>query len=135
MERILLDAELLELEIGDTHQFVATVLPVETTDPTLEWWVDDESVATVDQNGLVTMVGEGFTTVHVRSVSWPAIEAYCQLNVTDAVEGLISDGAPCDIYTTNGTLLKKAVPTSEIQNLDRGLYLIRQGGKTTKLLK
>lgn len=83
----------------------------------------------------MTMVGEGTTTVHVRSVRWNHVEATCRLNVTDAVEGIIADDAPCDIYTTNGKLLKKAVPPSEIQHLDRGLYIILQGGKTTKLLK
>ncbi|MBD5260528.1 MAG: hypothetical protein HDS38_00145 [Bacteroides sp.] len=135
MQAIALDAEELSLEVGDTHQFIATVLPAEATYPELEWWIDDETVATVDQNGLLTMVGEGSTTVHVRSVRWPDIEATCRLNVTDAVDGIIADDAPCDIYTTNGKLLKQSVPASEIQNLDRGIYIIRQRGNTTKLLK
>ena len=135
MQSITLDAEELALEVGDTHQFIATVLPAETTYPELEWWTDDETVATVDQNGFVTMVGEGTTTVHVRSVRWPDIEAVCRLNVTSGVEGIMEEDAPCDIYTTNGKLLKQSVPTSEIRKLDRGLYIIRQRGKTTKLLK
>ena len=135
MQVIILDADMLELEVGDTHQFIATVLPAETTYPELEWWTDDETVAIVDQNGFVTMVGEGTITVHVRSVRWPDIEATCRLNVTDAVDCVITDDAPCDIYTTNGKLLKQSVPTSEIRKLDRGLYIIRQRGKTTKLLK
>ena len=135
IQSITLDVEELSLEVGDTHQFIATVLPAEATYPELEWWIDDETVATVDQNGLLTMVGEGSTTVHVRSVRWPDIEATCRLNVTDAVDGIIADDAPCDIYTTNGKLLKQSVPASEIQNLDRGIYIIRQRGNTTKLLK
>ena len=135
IQSITLDVEELSLEVGDTHQFIATVLPAEATYPELEWWIDDETVATVDQNGLLTMVGEGTTTVHVRSVRWPDIEATCRLNVTDAVDGIIADDAPCDIYTTNGKLLKQSVPASEIQNLDRGIYIIRQRGNTTKLLK
>ena len=135
MQSITLDAEEFVLEVGDTHQFTATVIPAETTYPELEWWTDDETVATVDQNGFVTKVGEGSTTVHVRSVRWPDIEATCRLNVTDAVDCVITDDAPCDIYTTNGKLLKQSVPTSDIRKLDRGLYIIRQRGKTTKLLK
>lgn len=135
MEAIILDAEELSLEIGDTYQFTATLLPAETTHPELEWWSDDESVAKVDGFGLVTMMGEGATVVHVRSVRWPGIEATCRINVTDAVDGIIADNAPCDIYTSNGQLIKKAVPPSEIQYLERGIYIIRQGGKTTKLLK
>ena len=52
-----------------------------------------------------------------------------------AVDTLNTDDAPCDIYSISGELLRKSVPASELGNLDRGLYLIRQGGKTTKLLK
>lgn len=135
MQSIELDTEVLELEVGDTHQFVVTVYPSDTTGQELEWWVEDETVAVIDQNGCVTMVGEGFTTVHVRSIRWNHVEAVCRINVTDAVEGIIADDAPCNIYTTDGQLLHKAVTTSEIQYLDRGVYLIRQGGKTAKLLK
>ncbi|MDE5870596.1 MAG: Ig-like domain-containing protein [Muribaculaceae bacterium] len=135
MESIILDTETLELEVGDTHQFVATVLPAETTDTELEWWVDDETVAVTDRNGFVTMVGEGSTTVHVRSVRWNHIEATCHLNVKAGVEGIIVDDAPCDIYSPSGILIRKGVRPSEIEYLDPGLYLIRQRGKTTKLLK
>ncbi|MDE6553398.1 MAG: Ig-like domain-containing protein, partial [Muribaculaceae bacterium] len=135
MERILLDVEELSLEKGSTHQFTATVYPAETTSPELEWWSDDEGIAKVDRSGLVTMIGEGSTIVHVRSIRWPEIEATCRINVTDAVDGIIADDAPCDIYMSGGHLLKKAVPASEIRYLDRGIYIIRQGGKTTKLLK
>ena len=131
----MIDADILQLEIGDTHQFKATVLPAETTHPELEWWSDDEGIATIDQEGLVTMVGEGTTIVHVRSVKWSEIEATCRINVTDAVDGIITDDVSCDIYTSDGHLLKKDVPASEIKNLVRGIYIIRQCGKVTKLLK
>ncbi len=39
-------------------QLVATVLPAETTNPAVNWTSSDETVATVDKNGLVTIVSE-----------------------------------------------------------------------------
>ncbi len=45
------------------------------------------------------------------------------------------DNAPCDVYTSNGVLLKKATTLPDIHSLRPGLYIIRQGHKTTKLLK
>ena len=39
-------------------QLVATVLPAETTNPAVNWTSSDENVATVDKNGLVTIVSE-----------------------------------------------------------------------------
>lgn len=135
MESIILDAEELALIIGDSHQFIATVYPEETTYPDLEWWVDDESVASIDQNGLVKMIAEGNTTVHVRSVKWQEIEATCRLNVTDAVDAIIDEDSPYDIYTPAGILIKKGIKPSEMDNLPPGLYIIHQKDKTTKLLK
>lgn len=135
MESILLDVEALDLEVGDTYQFVATVIPAETTYPELEWWVDDEKIATIDRNGFLSVIGEGSTTVHVRSVRWSEVEATCTLDVSASVEGIIAEDAPCDIYTIDGKLIKKDVLATEIQNLDCGFYLIRQRGKTTKILK
>lgn len=135
MKGIVLDAEVLDLEIGDTHQFVAMVFPEDTTYPELEWWIEDETIGVIDGNGFVTMMGEGSTTVHVRSVRWTHVEATCRLNVTSAVVGLMNNDAPCDIYSANGLLIKKAVPPSDIKDLDRGLYLIRRGNQIIKILK
>lgn len=135
MYDIRLDVDNLSLGIGDTHQFKATVYPPDTTYPELVWWVEDESVAIVDQNGFMTVVGEGSTVLHVRSLRWFEVYASCQINVSVGVEGLIAEDAPCDILTTDGQLLRKDAPPSELEYLKRGLYIIRQRGKTTKLLK
>lgn len=47
---------------------------------------------------------------------------------------LIAD-APCDIYTSGGTLLYKGVSTANIQFLSRGLYIIVQGQTQAKLIR
>lgn len=135
IESIVLDVESLELEVGDTHQLVATVYPSDATDKELKWWVDDENVATVDHSGFVKMIGEGSTKVHVRSVRWNHVEATCHLDVSADVQGLIADGSPCDVYTADGHLLRKSVSSSQLVDLPKGLYLIRQHGTTIKLLK
>ncbi len=135
MEAILLDVEELALEVGDTYQFAATVVPSDTTYPELEWWIDNETIASIDQNGLVRMLAEGETTVHVRSVKWQDVQASCHLNVISGVARIIDDDVLCDIYSPAGILVRKEVRSSEIDNLPPGLYLIHQQGKTTKLLK
>ncbi len=50
-------------ENGNTLQLTATVLPAEATGWELEWSSGDETVATVDENGFVTAVGEGETVI------------------------------------------------------------------------
>ena len=44
---------------SNTLQLAATVLPAEATGWTIVWTSSNEAVATVDQNGMVTAVGEG----------------------------------------------------------------------------
>jgi len=47
------------LNIGNTKQLVATVLPEETTDKSVTWLSSDAEIATVDANGLVTCLSNG----------------------------------------------------------------------------
>jgi hypothetical protein len=54
----------LDMNVGDEHQVDFTVTPSDTTDKPV-WSSSDESVATVDQNGKITAVGEGEATITV----------------------------------------------------------------------
>ncbi|MCD8189668.1 MAG: Ig-like domain-containing protein [Clostridiales bacterium] len=65
-ETLTLDFYDLTLSEGETYDLTATVSP-ETWEGTYTWSSDDESVAAVAQNGLVTYVGEGQCTVTVSA--------------------------------------------------------------------
>lgn len=52
-----------ELTEGETLQLTATVAPDNTTDKTVTWTSSDETVATVDAEGLVTAVAPGQTVI------------------------------------------------------------------------
>lgn len=54
------------LEVGATRQLNATVEPAEAPQE-IEWKSDDESVATVSEDGLVTAIGEGQVTITVTA--------------------------------------------------------------------
>lgn len=54
----------LELDKGETKQLTITFIPDYTTDPKdTTWSSSDESVATVDENGVVTAISEGKATI------------------------------------------------------------------------
>lgn len=57
------------LEVGETLQASATVLPENATDKTLNWASSDENVATVSTDGLVTAVGPGSATITATSTN------------------------------------------------------------------
>ena len=54
-------------EIGNTLSLKATVRPSDATDKSVQWSSDMESVATVDQNGIVKAIGNGNTTITVTT--------------------------------------------------------------------
>ena len=62
-----LDKDEIQLEVGATQTLVATVEPSGATDQVVSWASDDESVATVDENGVVTAEGIGTATITVTT--------------------------------------------------------------------
>ena len=60
---VVLSAPTLTLTVGQTATLTATVYPPNATDKTVEWESDDESVATVSADGLVTAVAEGSANI------------------------------------------------------------------------
>ena len=61
-----LDQSSLELSVGDTYEFVATVLPENATNKELIWSSSNESVLTV-ADGVISAIKEGKATVTVKS--------------------------------------------------------------------
>lgn len=77
-ESITLDKESITLFEGETEQLTATVLPADAEDKTVTWTSSDNSVATVDGNGLVTAVAEGNATITATNTT---LSATCAVTV------------------------------------------------------
>lgn len=61
---IALDKSEVEIEKGDNATLVASILPEDTTDEAaIQWTTSDPSVATVDQNGVITAVDGGIAEI------------------------------------------------------------------------
>lgn len=76
-----LDRSEAGLSIGETIQLNASVVPADATNQAVSWSSSDESVVTVDENGLVTAEGEGIATITVTTAEG-GFEAKCAVTVT-----------------------------------------------------
>ena len=104
--RVTLDKETLELAVGEgTAQLVATIAPEGATDTRLVWLSSDEKVATVDENGVVTPVGEGEATITVVTVDG---------NFSDTCAVTVNAADPSQAVTFSGILDDYMVALTEI---------------------
>ncbi len=85
VESITLNIESATIEVGETVQLMATVLPENATDRSYFWGAWDETIATVDENGLVTAVSVGHTLIYAItngvSACGPTLAAWFDLTV------------------------------------------------------
>jgi uncharacterized protein YjdB len=69
---------------GSKLQLVATVSPADATNKSVTWSSSNMSVATVDENGMVTALSEGTATITVRTVDGNR-SASCTLTVKTSI--------------------------------------------------
>ena len=91
---ITVDPATASLTVGGTQQLTATVEPAGATNPTVTWSSSDTSIATVDENGLVTAVAVGTATITGAAGDQTAT---CAVTVTAAfTEGYYLVKIPAD---------------------------------------
>ena len=64
---IILSQNALTMQPGETAQLTAKVLPETAEDKTVTWSTGDPAVATVSEDGLVTAVADGLTTITAQA--------------------------------------------------------------------
>lgn len=127
-----------ELEIGESKQLTATIFPENATNPGLEWSSDNEAVASVTQEGLVTVVAEGETTIRVRTTDGSNLEAVCTVTGklgAGGIDSVFADDKPMDVYDIKGILLMEGADKEQLLTLPQGIYVIVKGNERLKMVK
>ncbi len=73
--------ELLFTAAGDTATLTATVKPDDVTNGGVRWENTNPEVATIDQNGVVTAVANGTTTIFVKTIDGSNLADSCIVTV------------------------------------------------------
>lgn len=93
-----LDRDALTVNRGETAALTATVLPVNATNQKLTWQTGDRTIATVNNKGTVTGIGEGETTVIVTTQDG-GYTAQCTVTVTDVNKPAVAEDGYYEIAT------------------------------------
>lgn len=72
----------LEIKEGSSYIIKATVAPSNATNNSVKWASSSPDVATVDDNGNVTAIKEGSTTITCMAVDGSGVSASCHVTVT-----------------------------------------------------
>lgn len=113
---ITLDEEEVELNGEPTVQLTATVKGSETADKSVFWVSDEEEVATVDENGLVTAVGEGEAYIIAYSIH-KNVSAKCEVTVTALTDGI--DGFEVKVETVIYDIHGR-----QVEKMEKGFYIV-----------
>ncbi|MBU2946338.1 PKD domain-containing protein, partial [Zobellia uliginosa] len=93
---------------GTERQLLATVLPEEATDPSVTWSSSDDTIASIDDNGLLTGLSAGTATITATSVSDPEISGSVQIEITGV--SLLSANA-IEAFALNGQIETATIDT------------------------
>lgn len=114
---------------NDTVRLVAQILPENATDPTLVWSTSDESIATVDETGLVTALAGGTATITAKSQDGNA-EATCTITVESVLSGIdavFGEDTEIEVFNLHGHQVGNST-----DDLPAGVYIIKEGNRTYK---
>ena len=106
----------LNLDVGTTYQTEVELAPADAEDKTLTWSSSDESIVSVDANGVLTTHAKGTATVRVTAASGIFVEITVGVGKTVTYRGIV---------TSN--LNVRTEPNSD----SRSLGMIAQGTEIT----
>lgn len=124
VESIKLNKQTMTLAKRKSETLTATITPESASNQDIEWSSSREQVATVDQNGKVTGLKEGMTTITVTTKDG-SYTASCEVTVISTPPVITLNRQTAEIYTTgedNTVQLTADVTESELFNNEDVLW-------------
>jgi len=109
---ITINPKSLSLNIGFSSSLIATVSPVAASNKNISWKSSNTSIATVDENGVVTGKAKGSATITATTVDGNK-KATCNVTVTIPVASITVDPTSLSLGVGSNVTLKATVlPTN-----------------------
>ena len=99
----------MQINVGETKQVQAEVLPENANEKALTWSSSDNNIAPVDSNGNVTGISRGTATITATSTDGSNISATCKVEVKQQVTGISLNKTELSLYTGRSETLTATV--------------------------
>lgn len=123
---IKLSPKALNLKLEETAELAVEYLPESAVALPLIWSSSDETVASVDENGIVKGVSEGVAKITVSLADNSEIMDTCEVAVarlTD-IESIFDEVPEVDVYDVNGGIVLQGASIQDVNKLSSGIYIV-----------
>lgn len=150
VKEVILNQTSLNLTEGENFQLTAVVTPTDASNKSLKWSSTNTDVASVDENGKVTALKQGSTTISAKTTDGSNITANCEVKVIKTVSGIslnitsasLAEGQTIQLTATVSPETadnKNLIWESSNENIaivsDNGLVTAKSQGETTIIVK
>lgn len=118
---------------GKTYQLKPVVLPADATDTSVSYLTDDETVAIVDDNGLIKAVSTGTANITIKANDGSKVTKKVTVSVTQPVTEIVPEKTSYELYKGQFTTLP--APAVKPDNAsDKKLHTHPQMRRSSKLM-
>ena len=119
---------------GTSFKIEARVEPQDADCKTLRWSSTNEQIAVVDSIGEVKVLKAGNCVIKVETTDDSNLIAECVITSASGIDEIFNEGDEFMLFTLQGILLKQNALREDLKALSSGVYIIRQGNKTKKII-
>ncbi|MCL1875767.1 MAG: Ig-like domain-containing protein [Synergistaceae bacterium] len=112
-----------KVEIGETKALTANVAPTDATNPGVEWSSDNDEVATVNTNGVVTALNAGTATITAMTTEGGFMDT-CVITVPATTP--VSPEFPSD---KDDVATRTGIPADDLEERDGKVYLKKEAAE------
>ena len=152
---ISLSKNFVEAMPNDKIQLTATILPENTTNKEVEWYSSDETIAQVDDKGIVKIIQPGIATIEAQTTDGSNLSATCTISTLSSINNtilnnisvqvidreIILNNLPLDeniyLYTLDGRIIVKNKAIASKYNICvniSGVYILKIGNYINKII-
>ena len=137
VKQIIISPENFVASEGDRVKLECKVIPENATIKDIEFHSTNPEVATVDNEGNVNVLSDGFCEIVVSAADGWGARSRCMINPVSSVSEIYIYGESeyPDVYNMQGILVCSKADPDMLRRLSKGIYVLRYSDKTVKMMR